>query len=153
MAGWTNRGKYVFFQQALQAAASPTLFYVALCTSASVPGASKNLLSDMVECTASNGYTAGGASVARNSTASGWDVITEDDSASNAYAQIVDVVWTAAGGNLPSPSAARYAVLLDSASAAASRQILAYWDLASDRQVSTGQTLTLQNLQLNINEV
>jgi hypothetical protein len=151
MAGWTNRGKYVFFQMACQGTASPTLFYVALCTSASVPGASKNLLSDMVQCTASNGYTSGGASVAR--TSGGWDVITEDDSASNAYAQIVDIVWTAAGGNLPSPSAARYAVLLDSASAAASRQILAYWDLSSDRQVSDGQTLTLQNLQLNINEV
>lgn len=152
MAGWTNRGKYDFLRQVFQANASPSGFYVALCSSASVPGASKNVITDFAEVASGNGYTTGGASVTRS--AAGFDVLTEDDSASRAYAQIIDVAWTATGGELPAASGggARYAVLTDANVTASLRQVYAYWDLSSSRQVSAGQTLTLQNMQINLDE-
>lgn len=152
MAGWTNRGKYDFMRQVFQGNASPSGFYVALITGASVPGASKNTIADLVEVASGNGYTTGGASVTRSS--AGFDVMTEDDAASRAYTSIIDVVWTATGGELPvaSGGGARYAVLLDANVTASSRQVYAWWDLSSSRQVSTGQTLTLQDLTLRLDE-
>ena len=152
MAGWTNRGKYDVMRQAFQGNASPSGFYVALVTSASVPGASKNVITDLVEVASGNGYSTGGASVTRGS--AGFDVMTEDDAASRAYARIIDVVWTAAGGELPAASGggARYAVLLDANVSPSLRAVYAYWDLSSSRQVSDGQTLTLQDLELRLDE-
>ena len=151
MAGITNKGKYRMLDVFFRGAASPTLFYVALCTSASAPGASKNVITDMVEIASGNGYSTGGASVARDST--DFDTLTEDDSASRGLIQIKDMVFTAVGGNLPSSgNGARYAVLLDSNSTASLREVYTFWDLTSDRTVSDTQTLTLQDLELRLNE-
>lgn len=151
MAGISNRGKYLILGSAFQATASPSGFYVALCTSASVPGASKNVITELAEIASGNGYTTGGASVTRSS--AGFDTLTEDDSASNAYARIIDVVWTATGGNLPSSgNGARYAVLLDANVTASLRQVIAWFDLSSDRTVSDTQTLTLQDMELRLTE-
>lgn len=67
--------------------------------------------------------------------------------------QIKDVAWTAAGGPIPSGgSGASYAVLLDDNGTIANREVLAYWSLTSARSVSTGQTLTLQDLELRLLE-
>lgn len=55
----------------------PTNLYVALVTSANVPDADTNILSDLTEITAGNGYTSGGFQLDMNST--DFDVITEDD--------------------------------------------------------------------------
>jgi len=152
MAGWTNRGKYNTLAEKYRAATPPTNYYVALVTSAVAPGADHNTLSELTEIAANNGYTSGGYSLARNAT--DFDVLTEDDVNDRALVQIKDVVWTASGGPIPaSGSGARYAVLTDDNVTVGSREIDAYWDLASDRSVSDGQTLTLQNLEIRINEV
>lgn len=80
-------------------------------------------------------------------------MLTEDDTSDVAYVQVKDVVWTAAGGALPvSGNGARYAVLLDDNATVGLRQVIAFWDLSSDRSVSSGQTLTLQNLELRLTE-
>lgn len=151
MAGWTNRGKYNTLAEKYRAATAPTNYYVALLTSATAPTADSNLMSDHTEIAAGNGYTSGGYSLARNAT--DFDVLTEDDTNDRALVQVKDVVWTAAGGAIPaSGSGARYAVLLDDNVTVGSREIDTYWDLASDRAVSDGQTLTLQNLEIRINE-
>lgn len=151
MAGWTNRGKQAILDAYFRNTGAPTNFYVALVTSATAPTADTDTLSALTEIATGNGYTTGGISLSRNST--DFDALTEDDANDRAFTQIKDVVWTASGGTLPSSgSGARYAVLTDDNGTVGSREVLAYWDLSSDRQVSDGQTLTLQNLELRLNE-
>ena len=151
MAGWTNKGKYRALGGVFRGDTIPTNFYVALVTSAIAPDADTNTLSDLTEIAAGNGYTAGGYSLTPGST--DFDVHTEDDANDRGRVQIKDVVWTAAGGAIPaSGDGARYAVLLDDNATPADREVLAYWDLAADRSISDGQTLTLQNCEIRVNE-
>lgn len=151
MAGWTNKLKYNMLNWVFRAQTIPTNFYLALVTSAAAPTADINTKSELTEIANGNGYTTGGTSLTKNST--DFDVLTEDDSNDRGLIQIKDIVWTASGGSLPaSGNGARYAVLTDDNATQGSREILAYFDLSSDRSVSTGQTLTLQNCELRINE-
>jgi hypothetical protein len=151
MAGWTNRGKWMILNTYFRAVAAPTNFYVALVTSATAPTADTNTLSELTEVAAGNGYTTGGFSLSRNAT--DFDTLTEDDSGDKALIQVKDVAWTASGGSIPgSGSGARYAVLTDDNATVGSRQVLAFWDLVSDRVVSVTQILTLQNLELDLTE-
>jgi len=153
MAGITNKGKYLlldgYFRNTGGSPASFTVRLLAACSTA--PGASINNMSDLVEVSASNGYNASGCAIARNST--DWDTLTEDDSASRALVRIKDVAWVATGGDLPATTScpARWAVLTD-AVAGASSNVIAFWDLSSNRRVSDTQTLTLQDLELRLNE-
>lgn len=151
MAGWTNRGKYNVLNLVFRNAAEPTNFYVFLATSAAAPTADTNLKSDLTEVAVGNGYSAGGISINRDST--DFDVLTEDDTNDRALIQLKDLVWTASGGNLPgSGSGARYAILTDDNGTLANREVWNYFDLVSDRMVSSGQSLTLQNCEIRINE-
>jgi hypothetical protein len=150
MAGVTNKGKKCILNAYFTADTSdePTGFKIALVTSATAPTADTNVLTDLTEITAGNGYTAGGATLNRNST--DFDTVTEDDTNDRGFVQIKDVVWTASGGPIPaSGNGARYAVLLDDNT---TPNLLAYWDLQSDRQVSDGQSLTLQDCEIRFNE-
>jgi len=151
MAGWTNKGKMSILDAYFRNAGAPTNFYVALVTDATAPDQDTNTMSDLTEIAAGNGYTSGGYQLTKNST--DFDVLNEDDSNDRGDIQIKDVVWTASGGTIPdSGDGARYAVLTDDDGTVANREIYAYWDLASARSVSDGQTLTLQNLELRLNE-
>ena len=151
MAGWTNRGKYNTLAQKMRAAAAPTVFYMALFTSAVAPTADTNTKSELTEIANGNGYTTGGISLSRNST--DFDVLTEDDTNDRALVQAKDIVWTASGGTLPaSGGGARYACLTDDNGTQGSREIDSFFDLSSDRSVSSGQTLTLQNCEWRIND-
>lgn len=155
MAGFTNRGKTRLVEWGLRrqhsGGALPTNLYVGLVTSATAPDADTNALSDLTEITAGNGYTTGGYQLTPNAT--DFDTLTEDDANDRGRIQVKDVVWTASGGNIPSGgSGARYAVLLDDNATVANREVLAYWDLGSSVTVSNGQSLTLQDLELRLNE-
>lgn len=144
---YTNRGKFILFQSFYQDVAEPLNFFVALLGDSVTPNADTNILTDVAEVPAGNGYTAGGISVARDVT--DFDVITENDAADRVELQIIDMVWTASGGTLPaSGTGARWAVLLGPHATPGSREVLVWWDLTSLRQVSDGQTLTLVNLEL-----
>ena len=148
MAGWTNRGKYAVLGTYFRADTQyePTASAMNLATSATAPTADTNVMADVTECPTGNGYTQGAETVARNGT--DFDVWTEDDTNDRALVQIKDIVWTASGGNLPT-TAARYALLVDDDT---TPNVITYWDLSSDRQVSDGQTLTLQDCEIRINE-
>ncbi len=146
---WTNRGKYNALDMLFRGAAAPTNFYIALITSATAPTADTNTLSDLTEITAGNGYTSGGYQLTRNST--DFDTLTEDDTNDRGVVEIKDVAWTASGGNIPgSGNGARYAVLTGYNATVANREVWAWWDLSSDKSVSDGQTLTLQNATLRL---
>jgi hypothetical protein len=151
MPGWTNKGKMRALEAYLRGGTIPTNFFIALVTSAVAPGADINTLGQLTEIAAGNGYTSGGYQLTPNAT--DFDVLTEDDTNDRGLIQVKDVVWTASGGPIPaSGSGARYAVLTDDNGTVASREVLAYWDLSSDRQVSDGQPLTLQDCELRLNE-
>lgn len=151
MAGFTNKGLYSMLGWVFRGDTMPTNFYVALVTSATAPTADTNTMSDLTQIATGNGYTDGGYSLTPGAT--DWDVHTEDDTNDYAYVQIKDVVWTASGGTLPaSGDGARYAVLTDDNATVANRLVIFWWDLVSDRQVSTGQTLTLQDLEQQLRQ-
>lgn len=148
-SGITNKGKFRILGIVFRGVTPPTNFYVALVTSATAPDADTNTLSQLTEIANGNGYTTGGYQLSRNST--DFDALTEDDSGDKGLVQIKDVVWTASGGSLPaSGNGARYAVLLDDNGTVGSREVYAWWDLSSDRSVSVGQTITLQNCELDL---
>ncbi len=152
MPGWTNKGKFRTLGRHYQGVAQPTNLYAALVTSAVAPVADTDVKSSLTEIANGNGYTTGGIILARNAT--DFDVLTEDDANDRALVQLKDLVWTAAAGPIPaSGGGARYAVMTDDNVTQGSREVLHYWDLVSDRTVSDGQTLTLQNCELRINEV
>lgn len=147
----TNRGKYRMIRGWFAAQSVPTTFYMPLFTGATTPTVDTNTFSELTEIAAGNGYTSGGIAVARNTT--DFDVFTEDDTNDRALVQIKDLVWTASGGSLPgSGSGARWACLTDDNGTMGSRDILLAFDLAADRTVTVGQTLTLQDCELRVTE-
>jgi len=148
-SGVTNKGKFKLLDWVFRGTALPTNFYVALITSAATPTVDTNTFSELTEIAAGNGYTAGGISLTKNST--DFDVITEDDTGDKGLIQIKDLAWTAVTANLPaSGNGARYAILTDDNATQGSRLVLAWWDLVSDRSVSVGQPLTLQNCEIDL---
>lgn len=149
--GWTNRGKFSELAIIFRTAAAPANFYVALVTNAILPDPDTNLMSDLTEIAAGNGYTAGGISLNRD--AVDFDVIVEDDVADVAYTQVKDVAWTAAGGTLPSAGAgASFVVMTDDAGVVANRNVYAFWSLGDARILANGETMTLADLELRLTE-
>lgn len=151
MAGLTNRGKKLILEWCFNRVSRPTNLYVALCTSAVTPNDDINTLGELTQIAVGNGYSDGGYQLTPNST--DFDASGEEDTDNYGYIQLKDVAWTASGGNLPaSGNGARWAVLTDDNATVANRQVIAFWDLVSDRTVSVGQTLTLQNCEIRITE-
>lgn len=129
----------------------PTNFYLALVTAAAAPGPDTNILSDLTQIAAGNGYASGGYQLTPNTT--DFDVMTEDDALDKAILQIKNIVWTAAGGAIPaSGGAARYVVLTDDNVTVNSRQVIKYWDLGGDKTAANGTTLTLVDLEMDLIE-
>jgi hypothetical protein len=148
MAGFTNKGKMRTLEAMFRGGDT---FYVALCTSADAPGPDTDTLGDLTQISTGNGYSDGGYQLTGNAT--DFDTLTEDDGSDRGLIQIKDVAWTASGGPIPSSGdGARYAVLTDDNATVANREVLAYWDMSSDRSVSDGDPLTLQDLELRLNE-
>ena len=149
--GYTNKGKFSLFDGYFRATGIPTNFFVALVTSATAPTVDINTLGQLTEIAAGNGYTTGGISLSRNAT--DFDSLVENYTNDRAEIQIKDLVWTASGGPIPSSgSGARYSVFTDDNGTIGSREVYAWWDLASDRSVSDTQTLTLQNSEIRATE-
>ena len=143
----TNRGKRVILEEFFRNPTEFTNLFAVLCTSTTTPTVDTNTLSELTQIASGNGYTTNGISLSRNST--DFDVLTEDDTLDRAFIQIRDLVWTASVGSLPASGlGARWAALTDDNVTPGSRQVIAYWDLVSDRTVSVGQTLTLVDCEI-----
>lgn len=149
-SGWTNRGKYNALAERYRSAALPAAYYMRLFTSAAAPGADTDTVASLTEIADGNGYTQGtGYTLALNST--DFDTLTEDDVNDRALVQLKDLVFTASGGSLPaSGDGARYACLCDATGGTA--EVDTYFDLVSDRTVSSGQTLTLSDCEIRLSE-
>lgn len=146
-SGTTDRGKKLLLDYAFEAETVPTTYYLALCTSATSPTKAINTFSQLTEVAAGNGYVTGGSAL----TAATDFTVTEVDGTIGAKVVAADVTWTASGGNLPSSGdGARWAVLLDGN--VSGSNVIAYFDLTSDRTVSDTQTLTIEAAQINANE-
>ena len=146
-SGTTDRGKKLLLDYAFEASTVPTTYYLALCTSATSPTKAINTFSQLTQVATGQGYTDGGASL----TAADDFTVTEVDGAVGAKVVIDNVVFTASGGNLPaSGDGARWAVLLDGN--VSGSNVLAYFDLVSDRTVSDTQTLTIAAAEIDANE-
>lgn len=151
MAGWTNKGKFRALGRLHQGVALPSFYSVMLITSAAAPGPDTNLMSDLTQIAVGNGYADGGITLSMDAT--DFDVLTEDDANDRAIIQIKDLVWTASAGPLPSSGdGARYAVLGDDNLTVASREVYYYWDLVSDRVMTTGESITLKDLEMRMSE-
>lgn len=145
----TNRGAYLMADTYFRGASAPTTFYLALLTNDTPPTTDSNTLGDVSEIATGNGYSSGGIAVARSS--AGFDGLTQDDTNNLAELIMVAKAYTASGGSLPaSGNGARWAALTDDNATVNSRQILAVFDLTSDRSVSDTQALTVDNSELNI---
>lgn len=148
-SGWTNRGKYKVLGWSFRGVTIPTNYYIVLCTSAATPTVDQDTFSGLTQVSTGNGYTAGGTSLNKNAT--DWDTWTQDNVTNDdAFIQLKDIVYTASGGTLPASDSARWAVLTDDNATLNSREVYAFFDLVSDRQVSDTQTLTLQDMELRI---
>jgi len=144
---WTNRGSFLILDWIFHRQAMPTNLYVALVTADIEPTVKINTFGQLTEIADGNGYTTGGYQITPDAT--DFDVMTQDDVNDLALTQIKDIAWTATGGPIPaSGDGARYAVLLDDNGTIANRQVIAVWDMITDRAVTVGNPLTLIDLEL-----
>lgn len=94
------------------------------------PAATNSVKADIAEITAGNGYTAGGADTANDtSRASGTTSVTG-----------VDIVWTAAGGSI---GPFRYAILYNDTQTAPADPLIGWWDYGSALTLNDGESLTV----------
>lgn len=143
MAGFTNKGKAKILRNFFHSETPPTNLYVYLVTSATAPVADTNTLSQLTEIT----ETGKEFQLSLNTTDFDTSVPdSEDDTNDKGVMKIKDCTFAGPVTN------ARYAVLTDDNGTEGSREIYCYWDLGSDRSVSSGQTLTLQDLEMNLLE-
>lgn len=150
-SGKTNRGKFTMLDIFYRNATEMTNFFMALFDATTPPTVDTNVKSELTEVPAGNGYVVGGISLNRNST--DFDVLTEDDVNDRALIQIKDLVWTAAGGNLPITGlGARWACLTDDNATQGSRLIIDFFDLVSNRVVSDTQPFTLVDTEMRLTE-
>ena len=133
------------FRKLWAGGSTPADYYLALCTDANTPDEDTNTLSDLTEVTAANGYTSGGEAISDDAT--GFDYLLENDTDNKGQIQIKDITWTATGGTIPD---IRWAVLLDDNATPANREVIAWWDLTSNRTILENDSLTLQDLGLTI---
>ena len=137
----TNRGKLHILTMAFRNTNPPdgSAFKVTLLNNSVSPNEDTNTQNDV-----SGGVIGTAADVTRD--ASGFNVATEDDSNDKALIQVKDVDFAGALTN------ARYAILTDANSTANDRVVYAVWDFGENKSVSAGQTLTLQDLEINLND-
>ena len=146
-SGVTNRLRYNLLGWAFRAVSIPANYTALLITNAAAPTADTNTFSELTEIAAGNGYTSGGVALAKNAT--DFDVFTEDDVNDRAYIQTKDIVFSAAGGPIPSSGAGAYHLVIADANATlGSREVYAFFDLTGPVSVSDGQNLTIQNPEI-----
>lgn len=116
-------------------------YNIRLATSATAPDKDMTAFGTMTQITTGNGWT---GPVLLPSTAldtSGWQTLTEDDSANYAYLDMMLVQIVASGGAIPaSGSAIRYIIITDDAASAPGSNAFFVIDLGADMTIPDGWT-------------
>lgn len=147
MAFWTNTGLSRALDRYFRDSTPPGFFYLALVTDSPAPSSATQTMADLTEIAAGNGYSSGGIPL---STAP-FPVITQ--AAANSDAELRDIILAASGGDIPpSGDGARYAVLTDDNGTVANREVFFVWDLATDRVVDDGGSMTLEDAILSLEQ-
>jgi len=151
-SGMTNRGRFRMEEGYFQRQSLPLSFHIALVTNLNVPDDDTNLLSDLDEIAAGNGYIAGGEILTPGTV--DFPTATEDDVNDRAVLTIRDIIWTATLGPIPfSGLGASYSVLLDDNAVVGSRDVLAWFDLSGPRSVLEGAPLTVSGMALRLKKL
>jgi hypothetical protein len=146
MAGITNRGKRRLLEWPFNALALPTSFYAILASAFASAQDTSVISSCTIVPDNDNGYTH--TALSKNTT--DFPGITQDDTGDKATIRIKNLSWTASGGDMPSGAGATYLIL--TTGTAGTDDVIAFWSLTSARQVSTGQSLQVNNAELDLTE-
>jgi hypothetical protein len=152
-SGITNKGLASILRSAFQnqTTTPPTGYYLALVTSSASLSYDTNTWSQLSanEITAGNGYTANGQLFTANTT--NFPTLTEDDTNDLGSITLKDTTWTASGGTIPpSGSGARYLILMDNNGTPANREVIAWFDLQTDRSATSGTDLTVASPKVTL---
>lgn len=145
MSGTTDRGKYLLLKYAFDGETVPTTYRLILCTDDDTPTKASNTLADVTEIASGSGYDSGGKALATSDA-----TVTEVDGTIGAKVVFSDQTWSATGTFPSSGTGARWAVITDGTTS--SDNILAYFSLGSNQTLTSGQSLTLQSIEIDCNE-
>jgi hypothetical protein len=152
MPGSTNRGKFRLLEHEFRRTALPTSYFLVLVTSSGSPGADTNVLGELTEIAAGNGYDLGGIELTPGET--DFDVINEDDDEDLAAIQIRDITILATGGQIPITGDPAFAVVItDDNVVLADREVFDYWSLGAETTILENNSLTLRDLTLRAREI
>ena len=149
--GFTNRAKLRMLEAFFQDVFSQSGFAIALVTDTPAPDADTNVLADLTEIVAGNGYSSGGNAIARDNI--GFPTSSEDDSADTGSLIMEDTFFTASGGILPaSGDGVKFAVLTDNNTIIADREVFAYAEYGAVKTLLDGQMLSVAGLKFTLKE-
>ena len=143
-SGWTNRGLKCVLNAYCRADGSdePAGFKLILIVTGNTPDSDTTVVSGLTELANGNGYTTGGATVARSS--SGFEAVGEDQTNNRATIELQDVTWNITGAGV---SGIQYAILVDDA---ATPNVIAYFDLNGPKEQVAGQPFTVKDATLRL---
>lgn len=144
----TSYGLYTMLDVFFRGASTSILdqFNMVIVTDAVTPTAASENFSDFTEIANGSGYTTGGIVIAKS--AVGFPTLTKSDAGSPARTIIVvkDMPFAASGTWPVSGNPARWQLLLDNHATPASRKIIAYQTLNSNRTMVNGDTLNVNGV-------
>ena len=151
MPGITNKAKTEMLDVFFRNGTEPGNFYLALVTADDVPGPDTDVLGDLTEIPAGNGYSTGGVLVDRSS--GGFPILIEEDDDDKGIIGLIDTVFTASAGPIPSGgNDIRYAVLTNDDGTIPDRKVYLWFDLLTDRLISDGQQLQINDMTAELIE-
>lgn len=122
---------YIFVQDLANGVHDLATNNLYIMLSDTAPTATDALYSDITEITEGNGYTTGGAQA---------DTTSSTESSGTYSLVIQNVTWTATGGSI---SQFRYAVLYNENTTAKTKPLIAWFDLGSEINVTSGNSFEL----------
>lgn len=129
--GITNRGKIRMLDLFLTNTTPPNGFAIALVTANLPPGPDTDVMADIEEIVAGNGYASGGQLIGRNAT--GFPISGEDDVLDQGNVTMKDITFNAVGGVIPSSGdGVKFFVLTDDNSTVDDREVFAYVEFSGD---------------------
>ena len=147
----TNRGKLRILQGFFRESFLQTGFTIVLVTADNIPTVDTNLMSELTEIVAGNGYISGGVAISRD--VIGFPTELENDAGDLSTITMKDVIFTASGGTLPlSGNGVKFAILADNNATLANREVFAFAEFTTVSILFDTQILSIKNLNFTLKE-